>query len=135
MQVSLNETEVRQAVNVYIRERLRLSPEEQVIIEMVATRGADGGCKAVIEITEPVSSTTPPAVAIRTQAVVTARSLHQQPNLAATPEPQVQVEEPAVVEVAVDAGGDVLVEQPPAQPPEQQPVKRQGLFTNLKQPH
>jgi hypothetical protein len=125
MQVSLNENEVRKAVDDYIRERLRLSTEEQVTIEMVATRGSDGGCKAVIEIVEPAQASA--AKTVQPKDVVHARHVESTPKaapVAAHPKP---VTEAPVVEVAVDAGGDVLVEQPA-------PVKRNALFSNLKTP-
>ena len=125
MQVSLNENEVRRAVDDYIRERLRLSPEEQVTIEMVATRGSDGGCKAVIEIVEPAQASA--AKAVQPKDVVHVRHVEPTPKVAPvsmSPEP---VTEAPVAEVAVDAGGDVLVEQP-------SPVKRNALFGNLKTP-
>lgn len=125
MQVSLNENEVRRAVDDYIRERLRLSPEEQVTIEMVATRGSDGGCKAIIEIVEPAQASA--AKAVQPKDVVHVRHVEPTPKVApvtVSPEP---VTEAPVAEVAVDAGGDVLVEQP-------SPVKRNALFGNLKTP-
>ena len=130
MQVSLNEAEVRQAVSAYIRKRLNLSSEETVTIEMVATRGSDGGCKAIIEIVEPTSDN--PANAIQPQEVIRKRFV----PTTTTTEPEqktepvmdaVAVTETPVVEVVVDAGGDVLVEQP-------SPVKRNALFGNLKTP-
>ena len=125
MQVSLNENEVRRAVDDYIRERLRLSPEEQVTIEMVATRGSDGGCKAIIEIVEPTQAST--AKAVQPKDVVQVRHVEPTPKVAPVPMPTEPVTETPVVEVAVDAGGDVLVEQPV-------PVKRNTLFGNLKTP-
>ena len=125
MQVSLNENEVRRAVDDYIRERLRLSPEEQVTIEMVATRGSDGGCKAVIEIVEPAQASATKAV--QPKDVVHVRHIEPTPKVAPVPMPPEPVTETPVVEVAVDAGGDVLVEQP-------SPVKRNALFGNLKTP-
>ncbi len=125
MQVSLNENEVRRAVDDYIRERLRLSPEEQVTIEMVATRGSDGGCKAIIEIIEPAQASA--AKAVQPKDVVHVRHAEPTPKVAPVPMPTEPVTEAPVVEVAVDAGGDVLVEQP-------SPVKRNALFGNLKTP-
>ena len=125
MQVSLNENEVRRAVDDYIRERLRLSPEEQVTIEMVATRGSDGGCKAVIEIVEPAQASA--AKAVQPKDVVHVRHVEPTPKVAPVPMSPEPVTEAPVVEVAVDAGGDVLVEQP-------SPVKRNALFGNLKTP-
>lgn len=125
MQVSLNENEVRRAVDDYIRERLRLSPEEQVTIEMVATRGSDGGCKAVIEIVEPAQASA--AKAVQPKDVVHVRHVEPTPKVAPVPMSPEPVTEAPVAEVAVDAGGDVLVEQP-------SPVKRNALFGNLKTP-
>lgn len=125
MQVSLNENEVRRAVDDYIRERLRLSPDEQVTIEMVATRGSDGGCKAVIEIVEPAQASA--AKAVQPKDVVHIRHVEPTPKVAPVPMSPEPVTETPVVEVAVDAGGDVLVEQPA-------PVKRNALFGNLKTP-
>lgn len=125
MQVSLNENEVRRAVDDYIRERLRLSPEEQVTIEMVATRGSDGGCKAIIEIVEPAQASA--AKAVQPKDVVHVRHVEPAPKAAPVPMSTEPVTEAPVVEVVVDAGGDVLVEQP-------SPVKRNALFGNLKTP-
>jgi len=57
MQVTFNDSEIRDAVNSYVRNRLKLDLNEIVTIEFISTRGADGAIKAIVDITTPPTQT------------------------------------------------------------------------------
>ena len=61
MQITLTEREIHAAVRKYIIARLRLSPSEEIKVDLMATRGADG-FKAVLDIIEPEEADNTPAM-------------------------------------------------------------------------
>lgn len=96
MQVTLTEREIHIALRKYIVGRLRLSANEEIKVDLLATRGADG-FKAILDIVEPdETDNTFPVISTGECIRSTAVAVSPSEPIAAIPAPAVVVRTPVL---------------------------------------
>lgn len=134
MQITLIETELKQAITEYLGRQMKIADGMEMAIELAATRGAEG-FKATIDI-RPIDPSS-----FKAQPKTVEPPIRQQPfvvqSTARSPEPNV-VEEPSSEEAPfnqVDETRNETVSEETAQTEEQPaPSNTRSLFKGLSKP-
>lgn len=125
MQITLTEREIHAALRKYIIARLRLSADEEITVDLMATRGVDG-FKAMLDIIEPdEKETVIPTVPEKVQTATVAFVAEPKVKTVTTEEVVAQVTKEPVPEKEV-------AESKPVEDTQAKPQARvSGLFAHL----